>query len=49
MVDLVDHLGIGHVAMHRHLKAMIASGLLIKIGSAPKVVYRLVSKGPTGS
>lgn len=39
--DLVDHLGIGHVAVHRHLRALVDSGKLTKAGGAPKVFYRL--------
>lgn len=39
--DLVDHLGIGNVAVHRHLKALVELGKLTKAGGAPKVFYRL--------
>jgi len=39
--DLVNHLGIGYAALHRHLKSMIISGRLSKSGTAPKVFYTL--------
>lgn len=39
--DLVDHLGIGNVAVHRHLRALVELGKLTKAGGAPKVFYRL--------
>lgn len=42
--DLVGHLGIGHVALHRQLKSMIDSGQLSKAGTAPKVFYTLANK-----
>lgn len=41
--DLVDYLGIGHVAVHRHLKALVEAGKLTKAGGAPKVFYRLAT------
>ena len=41
--DLVEHLGIGNVALHRQLKSLLESGKLTKAGSAPKVFYRLSS------
>lgn len=40
--DLVDHLGIGNVAVHRQLKSLVESGKLTKVGSAPNVLYYLV-------
>lgn len=41
--DLTDHLGIGSVAIHRHLKTLVEKKGLVKAGSAPKVFYRLPS------
>lgn len=40
--DLVDHLRIGNVAVHRQLKSLVESGKLTKVGSAPNVLYYLV-------
>ncbi len=45
--DLVEHLGIGKVALHRQLKSLVESGKLAKSGSAPKVFYTQAS-GSTG-
>lgn len=42
--DLVDHLGIGNVAVHRQLKSLVESGQLVKAGTAPKVYYLLSNK-----
>ena len=39
--DLVDHLGLGNVAIHRQLKALVAAGKINRIGSPPKVFYTL--------
>jgi DNA-binding Lrp family transcriptional regulator len=39
--DLVDHLGIGNVAVHRQLKNLLKSGQLKKAGMSPKVYYLL--------
>ena len=39
--DLVEHLGIGNVAVHRHLKSLVESGKLVKAGVVPKIFYRL--------
>lgn len=44
--DLVDHLGIGNVAVHRQLKSLVESGQLVKAGTAPKVYYLLANKPP---
>lgn len=41
--DLVNHLGIGHVAVHRHLRALVEAGKLTKAGEPPKVFYRLAT------
>lgn len=41
--DLVNHLGIGHAALHRHLKFMIDSHQLSKAGTPPKVFYTLAN------
>lgn len=41
--DLVDHLSIGRVAVHRHLKALVEAGKLTKAGEPPKVFYRLAT------
>lgn len=41
--DLVDHLGIGNVAVHRQLKTLLQEGKLVKFGTAPKVFYTLAS------
>lgn len=37
--DLVEYLGLGNVAIHRQLKRLVASGVLTKTGSPPKVLY----------
>ena len=42
--DLVGHLGIGPVALHRQLKSLINSGQLSKAGTPPKVFYTLAKK-----
>jgi hypothetical protein len=42
--DLVDFLGLSHVAVHKQLKALIADGVLRKVGKPPLVFYTLVSK-----
>ena len=44
--DLVSHLGLGNVAIHRQLKTLVGSGKLAKAGSPPKVFYTLASKSP---
>ena len=44
--DLVTHLGYGAVAIHRHLKALVDRGELVKAGSPPKVFYRLSTAAP---
>jgi len=41
--DLVGHLGIGPVAIHRHLKRLVEIGQLAKAGTPPKVFYRLAA------
>jgi len=41
VVELVDALGIGPVAMHRQLKGLIEKGLLVKSGHPPIVFYSL--------
>lgn len=47
--DLVAHLAISPQAVHRHLREMVAEGVLVKSGSAPRVFYSLKSgrPGPT--
>lgn len=45
VIDLVGFLGIGTTAIHRQLKKLVAIGILIKIGTAPKVFYVLAEKG----
>lgn len=37
--DLVEHLGLGNVAIHRQLKRLVESGILTKTGTPPKVFY----------
>lgn len=44
--DLVEHLGIGNVAMHRQLKLLVDLGKLNKVGAVPKVFYTLATKSP---
>lgn len=44
--DLVDHLGIGNVAIHRQIKALVEAGRLVKVGTSPKVFYILARKSP---
>ena len=39
--DLSELTGISLQALHRHLKSMVSSGELIKLGTAPVVFYRL--------
>lgn len=39
--ELVDFLGISSQAVHRHLKALVASGVLIKTGTPPRVLYSI--------
>lgn len=41
VVELVDSLGIGPVAMHRQLKSLIEKGQLVKSGHPPIVFYSL--------
>jgi hypothetical protein len=41
--DLVGHLAISPQAVHRHLREMVAEGILVKSGSAPRVLYSLKS------
>ena len=45
--DLVEHLRIGNVAVHRHLKSLVESGKLIKAGVVPKIFYRLATDSLT--
>ena len=42
--DLVQHLQIGNVAVHRQLKRLVDAGKLIKSGKPPTVFYRLLEK-----
>ncbi len=44
VMDLAEHLGIGNVALHRHLKSLVETGKLTKAGSPPKVFYTLSTK-----
>lgn len=37
--DLVEHLGLGNVAIHRQLKRLVESEVLAKMGTPPKVFY----------
>lgn len=37
--DLVEYLGLGNVAIHRQLKRLMENGVLIKVGTPPKVFY----------
>ena len=44
--ELVAHLAISPQAVHRHLRDMVAEGVLVKSGSAPHVQYSLKSDSP---
>ena len=44
--DLVDHLGLGNVAIHRQLKNLVKAGQLAKVGTPPKVFYILAAPTP---
>ncbi|MBI2309546.1 hypothetical protein HYU89_01485 [Candidatus Collierbacteria bacterium] len=48
VIDLVEFLRIGSIAIHRQLKKLVTAGILIKVGTAPKVFYVLTedSGGP---
>jgi len=45
--DLVNHLGFGSVAIHRHLKSLVEKGQLVKAGAPPKVFYQLPVESTT--
>ena len=38
--ELRGLLGLGPAIIHRHLKDLVSRGEIVKIGSAPKVIYR---------
>ncbi|MBI5356377.1 hypothetical protein HZB78_02065 [Candidatus Collierbacteria bacterium] len=41
IIDLKEFLGIGNTAIHRQLKRLVSTGVLMKAGTAPKVFYVL--------
>jgi biotin operon repressor len=41
--ELVSFLKVSPQAVHRHLKNLVANGTLVKIGSAPRVLYKIAS------
>lgn len=45
--EIVNELKISPQMIHRHLKSLIADGLISKSGLAPKVYYQLVQKEPS--
>lgn len=45
--DLVRFLGLSHVTVHKHLKRLVASGQLQKIGTPPLVFYTLAKHAET--
>lgn len=47
--DLVDHLGLGNVSIHRQLKKLVETGQLTKVGTPPKVFYIPATPSPTSS
>lgn len=39
--DLAKHFGLSTQAIHRHLRALVESGVIVKKGSAPHTIYEL--------
>jgi len=39
--DLARTLGISAQALHRHLKSLLEAGEIVRVGSPPKVFYKL--------
>lgn len=47
--DLVGHLGISAVAIHRHLKKLVSVGVLTKAGKPPTVFYAIAQQDHAGA